>query len=281
MLALPAVAEGWLRLLLLCSGIVFCVFIFWYLDSVRLVYEQDRILKDRDGRLVELHRDIGKQAEKHQAEKLDMMRRLLAVLSHELKNPLSSIKNISYYLQETKKDADKTTVSMIELLASEADRMNDILNDYRESLRKGEKSLVRVDEIASSLVWEFSQKHAWQIQMQLENAEMHADPAAIKHLLFHLLKNACKAVEGKGAVTLAIRKKEDSLQLIVEDSGCGMDKKVQERIFEPLYTTHAKGLGLGLTLVKDIVERHQGTIEVQSEKGKGSTFLVSLPATPR
>jgi signal transduction histidine kinase len=89
--------------------------------------------------------------------------------------------------------------------------------------------------------------------------------------------NAVQAIDGAGTVTVAISSKEDCAIITVSDTGRGMTEQQQSQIFRPFYTTRSNGTGLGLSLVRRIVEEHLGRIEVTSNVGKGSTFEVQLP----
>ncbi|MFT6964360.1 MAG: signal transduction histidine kinase [Flammeovirgaceae bacterium] len=97
----------------------------------------------------------------------------------------------------------------------------------------------------------------------------------------NLIGNANQAIEGKGTITISTRYDKDTnkVHLIFSDTGSGMPKEVQQRIFEPFFTTKdvGKGTGLGLSISHGIIEKHQGTITVESEMGKGTTFHIMLP----
>lgn len=110
-----------------------------------------------------------------------------------------------------------------------------------------------------------------------------ADPDLLQFAIYNLLVNAVKYSPEGASIGIRVRSSEESVRLVVADQGCGIEPAEQGRIFEPFYRskkhrddTHG-GSGVGLALVKEIVTQHGGRIEVESEPGRGSTFIVSLP----
>jgi signal transduction histidine kinase len=98
-------------------------------------------------------------------------------------------------------------------------------------------------------------------------------------VFLNLLVNAAHAIQDKGIITLTTGQADESVWIEIGDNGCGMPADVQKRIFEPFFTTKpvGKGTGLGLSISWEIIKRHQGTIEVESTSGAGTTFRISLP----
>ncbi|TAD99348.1 MAG: GHKL domain-containing protein, partial [Bacteroidetes bacterium] len=103
--------------------------------------------------------------------------------------------------------------------------------------------------------------------------------AAINQVLMNLLANAIQAIKDKGKIIISTKDIGDEVRISIKDSGKGMSKEIQKRIFEPFFTTKAdgEGTGLGLSITKDIIRSHQGKIEVQSEEGEGTEFILFLP----
>jgi signal transduction histidine kinase len=95
------------------------------------------------------------------------------------------------------------------------------------------------------------------------------------------MQNAFDAMPQRGTLTIASQKSNDNLQISLVDSGVGMKREIVENLWNPLFTTKAKGMGLGLPVAKQFVEGHGGSIRVESQPGKGSTFTVTLPITPK
>ena len=104
------------------------------------------------------------------------------------------------------------------------------------------------------------------------------DQVQLKQVFSNLLLNACDAVDEGGRIVVTTSYGDnDSILIEVKDSGTGMDEETQARIFEPFYTTKNEGTGLGLSIVNNVVLAYGGDVSMESEKGKGSTFLVKLP----
>jgi signal transduction histidine kinase len=108
---------------------------------------------------------------------------------------------------------------------------------------------------------------------------IETDPVQFKMLFSNILDNAWQAVkDGAGTVTVTVKKQQDKAwRVSVADTGPGIAAEDREKIFEPFFTTRARGTGLGLAICREIVTMHNGTIDVKSEKGKGTTFTVTLP----
>jgi signal transduction histidine kinase len=95
----------------------------------------------------------------------------------------------------------------------------------------------------------------------------------------NILVNAAQAIEKKGDIHIVTQKKDDSVEIEISDTGCGIDPKNLTRIFDPFFTTKdvGKGTGLGMNIAYNIVKKHDGTIDVRSEPGKGTTFTIRIP----
>lgn len=104
-------------------------------------------------------------------------------------------------------------------------------------------------------------------------------PSQINQVFMNLIVNAAQAIEGRGTITITTRDEVDSVVVEVADTGPGISAEVISRVFEPFFTTKdvGKGTGLGLSLSYSIIENHHGSIEVESELGKGTTFRIRLP----
>jgi signal transduction histidine kinase len=109
--------------------------------------------------------------------------------------------------------------------------------------------------------------------------EIMCYPGQLNQVFMNLLNNAQEAIDGEGEIIIKTWKEGDSVKISVRDNGRGIPEKVKKKIFDPFYTTKdvGKGTGLGLSISFGIVEKHNGTIEVRSEPGKGAEFIVSLP----
>ena len=102
----------------------------------------------------------------------------------------------------------------------------------------------------------------------------------LKQMLINLLKNAIESIETSNFIFVSLHYKNDSIQLSIKDRGKGMDTTTLETIFNPFYTTKETGTGLGLILVQSVVAEHNGTIQIESEQGVGTTFLIDFKVMP-
>jgi signal transduction histidine kinase len=107
---------------------------------------------------------------------------------------------------------------------------------------------------------------------------VRGDPDMLRQVFLNLLRNGAEALGPGGGTEVGLERSEDTVDVTVADNGSGIPTELQERVFEPLFTTRSEGTGLGLTIVKRIVEAHGGTVQVQSEPGAGTRIRVRLPA---
>jgi signal transduction histidine kinase len=112
-----------------------------------------------------------------------------------------------------------------------------------------------------------------------ELPEISCAPSQLNQVFLNLINNAAQAMDGQGLIQIATRQVDGDVEVAIRDNGSGMDEDTRAHIFEPFFTTKAvgKGTGLGLSIVFRIIEDHGGTIQVESELGKGTEFVVRLP----
>jgi signal transduction histidine kinase len=118
------------------------------------------------------------------------------------------------------------------------------------------------------------------LEVSADGARAHADPFQMEQLLLNLVLNGVQAMPGGGTLTLRTRRDGDRVVVEVADTGVGIPEELRARVFDPFFTTRGvgQGTGLGLSVSYGIVRAHGGTIELESETGKGTTFRVILPA---
>jgi signal transduction histidine kinase len=259
-------------------------------DLLRYVLESDRErerlqqlksqLEERTGQLEEtLSKMKNIQQELLRSEKFATVGRLASSVAHELRNPLASLKNISYYLLKLEAFNDEKAKHMLEMLSTDVNRANKIVTDLLDysRVKRLAKVPVKTNEFMNKLLDHLELGSRVEVQRELEDMEASIDPDRITQVLVNLLTNARDAMVEGGRITVVTRKAGETLELLIRDNGHGMTKETRDRIFEPLFTTKTKGLGLGLAIVKEIIDAHFGTIDVESEKDKGTTFRITLP----
>lgn len=212
---------------------------------------------------------------------LQAMGEMVATICHEIRNPLGIIKGTSERLR-SRYGQDKN--ELFDFIPEEVDRLNDILTGYLEFASSEQKRKEEVDIIplvtktADRLGESFSKKN---IRIQLDSHDdippLKVNPGGIRQVIINLLMNAKDAIRQEGLINIRLKRQKDSVQLVVEDNGLGMRKKELKQIFDPFFSTKARGSGLGLYVVKKIVEEHGGEIDVESRPQGGTKVQIVLP----
>ena len=225
----------------------------------------------------------------------EVRRSFVANVSHELKTPITLIKG---YVETLLDGALHDTKRLPEFLATvkdHADRMNSIVDDLLQLSALEAKqdvdntALVDIVAVAGHVLSSFTDVASKKgIEVRLDTREgpvnVKANESLLEHAIANLVDNAVKYTGKGGHITLEVRRKGDKVVLSVIDDGIGIHKRHQKRIFERFYRVDKArsrklgGTGLGLSIVKHIVTSHGGTVSVESQPGKGSTFTISLPA---
>lgn len=212
---------------------------------------------------------------------LQAMGKMVATICHEIRNPLGIIKGTSERLR-SRYGQEKD--ELFDFIPEEVDRLNDILTGYLEFASSEQKRKEEVDIIplvtktVDQLRGPFSKKN---IRIQLDSHDdippLKVNPGGIRQVMINLLMNAKDAIRQEGLINIRLKRQKDSVQLVVEDNGLGMRKKELKQIFDPFFSTKARGSGLGLYVVKKIVEEHHGEIDVDSASEGGTKVEIRLP----
>ncbi|MGA2557443.1 MAG: ATP-binding protein [Verrucomicrobiota bacterium] len=254
-------------------------------ETVRLRTEE---LKTLQGEVKERQR---LEAANLQAERLSTVGKMAAQVAHEVRNPLGSITlNLDLIQKEIDRLVDNNRHSpnegrvLIRDMREEVCRIGRVIEDYLQFAR-----LPKPHRQPLALNAFLDQKLAF-LCTELEQGKVklrtHFDPAPITinadadqlwQALLNLIRNSCEAMPGGGELSLGTRRKGKEGLLLVTDSGKGMTEEQRQQVFVPFFTTKEKGIGLGMTLVHQIVTEHGGRIECESTSGKGSTFTLIFP----
>jgi signal transduction histidine kinase len=237
--------------------------------------------------LLEKQRRANEEAREYtvRQEQLQAAGRLAAEIAHQLKNPLGIINNAAYTLQKTVKEG-KTITQQIRIIREEVERSDRIITELMGYARLSEGQVEKLDiteelDRAINQVFPAAAKYDVAIKRNY-GAALPAILAQRGHLseaFVNLLQNAREAMNGHGEIEVTARYSPDyAVEVLIKDSGPGIPKEKLPKIFEAYFTTKEKGTGLGLAIVKHNTELYHGTVEVQSEAGKGTTFIVRLPA---
>jgi PAS domain S-box-containing protein len=219
------------------------------------------------------------------SERLAAVGEVAAMVGHDLRNPLAGIVGAIYYLKmKLGSKIDEKQREMLELIGKNVEYSNKIVNDLLDYSRDMQPELIEttseaVIKEALSLVKVPSDVEILnQVQRGLK---INVDVEQMKRVFVNITKNAIDAMPKGGKLTIRSRKVSDDFEVIFADTGVGMAQHVLERIWSPLFTTKAKGMGLGLAICKRIVELHGGRISVKSVVGKGTTFTIIIPIKPK
>jgi len=233
----------------------------------------------------------GAREEMSRVERMASIGKLAAVVAHEINNPLAGILTYAKLLKK-RASKDPTTngenIEMLDLIESESRRCGEIVRNLMtfgrpSSMNYEPADLNSVIDRCVRLV--NHQLELKNIELQLNLAPdlgaIRCDPAQIEQVLLALVMNAIDAMPNGGTLRLGTRKAPGGtdVQVEVRDDGVGMPPEVLQNMFEPFFTTkeRGRGLGLGLAISRQIVERHQGRIEVKSEPARGTVFTITLP----
>lgn len=229
------------------------------------------------------------QSELVNSEKLALIGKMSSTIAHELRNPLVPIGGFARLLYK-KLEQEATLRKYTDVIIKEIDRMEILLHDilYFTKEIKPEFQSANLNEIINDLLYFYNETFTD------KNIELHVhlspdisliplDRSKIRQALINIFSNAVDAMPDGGRLTVESieKEKEDKHYIVVtiKDSGPGIPEDIKKKIFEPFYTTKIHGLGLGLTLTKNVVESHGGEIEVESAEGRGTTFIISLPVS--
>ena len=181
------------------------------------------------------------------------------------------------------------TTELLGAVESGAKRTAEIVKGLRifSRLDKDILHLADVHELIEATLIILKDQYKYRIEVEKDYQaprQIECYPGKLNQVFMNILSNAIHAIEGKGSIyintnTKLVDEKDYFITIGIRDTGKGMEKHVQDHIFEPFYTTKdvGKGTGLGLSISKDIIDKHNGTIEVMSELGNGTSFLITLP----
>jgi signal transduction histidine kinase len=245
----------------------------------QMVEERTKELREAQDRLV-------------RNEKLAVLGQLPGGVGHELRNPLGVISNATYYLQMSlapdqpgaSSRADETTATAreyLEIIASQVHKAEKIVSDLLDfsRTRPAERQEIAVSQLVAEVLNRQPPPDEVEVVTRIPSdlPPVFVDLLQIEQVLGNLITNAYQAMPLCGSLTLSAQAEEASVRLAVTDTGCGIPPENLDKIFEPLFTTRARGIGLGLAVSKNLVEVNGGSIQVESQEGQGSTFTVTLP----
>lgn len=228
------------------------------------------------------------EEELKKADRLSAIGQLSAHIAHEIRNPLASISG-SVQLLAQGESIDQKDKKLVDIVVRETDRLNNLIQDFLSYARpmKPQKHSVSLSELIFIMDLLIEKDPRFQAVRTTftceEDVIIHADKDQLEQVFWNLLVNAAESMAEGGEISIDVTRtpsrygEPDKVKIIIADSGCGMDREKMGRVFEPFFTSKKGGTGLGLATVYRIIDAHGGTISVDSAKGKGTSFTITLP----
>ena len=225
---------------------------------------------------------VYREARKIRQERLIMLGQLAGGVGHELRNPLGAIKNAAYFLKMALENPELEIKETLDVLEKEVHNSELIINSLLGFARPKPPLFrkIEINDIIDDMLSNIEIPNNIRVVKEPDEnlPTILGDPDQIIPVFRNIILNAIQAmVKGGNLVIKTTTPSIGGVSISITDSGVGIDKENMNKLFEPLFTTKAKGIGLGLAISKILVENHGGIIKAQSEVGKGSTFTIELP----
>ncbi len=219
------------------------------------------------------------------SERLAAIGEVAAMVGHDLRNPLTGIAGANYYLRlKWGSKIDDRSKEMLEVIEKDVEYSNKIVNDLldysreiRLELKETNVRAILEDAFSFVTVPANVKVRTW----ISDEPTVSVDVERMRRIFVNLIKNALDAMPKGGTLAVKSRKDGDCVKIVFADTGSGMSKEVLARLWSPLFTTKARGMGFGLAICKRIVEAHGGSISVESRSGKGTEFKLVIPIKPK
>jgi signal transduction histidine kinase len=233
---------------------------------------------------VKTHELMDAQARLVKSERLAAIGELAAMVGHDLRNPLAGIKNATYFLRKKNSavldENGKMMLAAIDRSVEHADKIIGDLLEYSRDIKleyseQNPKAII-TDALNSIKI----PKHIKILDHTEFTPTISVDDARMARVFTNLIKNAFEAMPDGGALEIISRQNGENVEFVFSDTGVGIPPEVASRLFTPLVTTKAQGMGFGLAVCKRFVEAHGGEITMNSIQGKGTTVTVSIPQAP-
>jgi len=248
-----------------------------FLALLLIVHKAERMIEQRALEQRELESQL------HLAERLAALGEMVAGISHEIKNPLGIIRSTAELLGEMP-DASDTQKRLSGVIKEESTRLNQIVTEFLDFARPQVPNLheCQLEEIIEknlSFIRPELEKKGIQVHENLNGRSfrLKADHDLLYRAFLNILINAIHSMQDGGTIGIKVEEVRDAYQIEFEDTGCGISEENVDKIFNPFFTTKEKGSGLGLSIVRKIIEGHRGTIDIKSVEGRGTKVQVQLP----
>jgi signal transduction histidine kinase len=271
------------------AGVTLLGFFYWLLGILGKRMERDQQLlrylnegletkvQERTKQLLEVQDDLVRK------EKLAVLGQVAGSVGHELRNPLGVMSNAVYFLQAVLADADDSVKEYLNIIKNEIAGSERIVSDLLDSVRTQppHPEVVGVAELIGQTLRKYTVPSSVTVKLDIPAtlSPLRVDAMQIQQVFRNLISNGVEAMPEGGSLEIsAIENKQDgTVTVSVCDSGIGMTPEQLAKLFQPLFTTKARGIGLGLVVVKNLTQANGGRVDVQSEPGRGTMFTVTLP----
>jgi two-component system, NtrC family, sensor histidine kinase HydH len=255
---------------ILIMGLIFVALIL-------IVHRAEGIIEQRTQAQMEL------EAQLNQAERLAALGQMIAGVSHEIRNPLGIIRSTAEILAGME-SSDKTQKKLTDVIVEASSRLNNIVTEFMDFARPKDPNRQECDlgEIISNVL-NFIQPELEKQGIALHNKitgqflKINADPHLLYRAFLNIFLNAIQAMGHGGELTITVEEDVSNYTLQIEDTGIGISEEDLGKVFNPFFSTKDIGSGLGLSIVRNFVESHNGAIWIKSRPGSGTQVMIRLP----
>jgi len=295
-------------MLLLAISIVLAIFISdWVTAPLRLLQENfskikfgkhnQQISYDKEDEIGALVKDYNQKLEEleftaqqlAQSERESAWREMAKQVAHEIKNPLTpmklSIQQLLRVYDPNDPNSEKKLQRVANSIIEQIDALTNIANEFSNFAKMPRPDVVALDliPVLENVIEVFREEGSCEITLKtkLKKVLIKADKDQMIRIFNNLIKNSIQSIpeNRKGKIQIRIIKEEKNVHIEIEDNGEGISADKKSKIFVPYFTTKTTGTGLGLAMVKQIIENHNGTIYFETLENKGTTFIIDLPIT--
>jgi two-component system, sporulation sensor kinase E len=216
-----------------------------------------------------------------QSEKLSAIGKLGAGFAHEIRNPLTSVIGLTQLIQE---EVDDQHDGYLKVMQSELERMRSMVEQFvmlgkPKPTQKKVEDLPRLIQETLQLMRSYARFHHVSLHFEplIEKFQISIDASQLKQILINFIKNAVEAQPDGGSVVIKLQNETSFVTVSIDDKGVGMPQKMIEQLGAPFFSTKDEGLGMGFAISLDLIKAHQGTLDIQSTEGIGTTVTFTLP----
>ncbi|MFK9094483.1 ATP-binding protein [Bacillus salipaludis] len=224
------------------------------------------------------------QEQLRKSDTLNVIGELAAGIAHEIRNPMTALKG---FIQLLEGSITKEHSMYYQIITTELQRIDSIINEFLllakpQAISFQEKDIIQIMKETVDLLTAHAVLYNVQFVTEYDAGLplVFCEPNQLKKVFINLIKNAIEVMPGGGNITITIKKMENQqIQIKIKDEGMGISEEKIKKLGEPFYTTKDRGTGLGLMVSYRIIDEHKGTINIESEEGKGTIFYIYLPTS--